>query len=493
MGEYVLSIRNLTKRYPGVVALDGVSMDFAPGEVHALVGENGAGKSTLIKAIAGALTPDGGEIEVGGVVHRGMTPQAAKQARIEVIYQEFNLVDSLSVAENICFGERKGRLVDRRWMEARALSVLERLGVKSLSPRAIVGSLPSSQKQLVEIAKSVSRDAKILIMDEPSAPLSVGEVARMFEVVRKLRAEGVTILYISHRMEEIFEISDRVSVMRDGKYIATRRTSETSPRELVRLMVGRELEGSYPVKSAPPGGEALRVEGLAGNGDRDVSFTLRKGEILGVAGLVGAGRTELARLIYGADRIEGGKLFAGGREIRPKRPSEAIASGIGLIPEDRKLDGCFLEKSIEWNCSIANIRKISKGLVVDRKKESAQAAAYEKRLNIKTPSLRQLAKNLSGGNQQKVVLAKALAADSQVILFDEPTRGIDVGAKQEIYKLMVELAESGKAILMITSDMQELLGMSDRILVMAGGRVAGEISKHEFSQTRVLELASGLI
>ena len=492
MAEYVLSIRDLTKRYPGVVALDKVSMNFAPGEVHALVGENGAGKSTLIKAIAGALMPDGGEIEVDGVVHRGMTPQAAKQARIEVIYQEFNLVDSLSVAENICFGERKGRLVDRRWMEQRALAVLERLGVKTLSPRAQVGSLPSSQKQLVEIAKSVSRDAKILIMDEPSAPLSVGEVARMFEVVRKLRAEGVTILYISHRMEEIFEISDRVSVMRDGKYIATLRTDETSPQELVCLMVGRELEGSYPVKSTPPGGEALRVEGLTGNGDRDVSFTLRKGEILGLAGLVGAGRTELARLIYGADRIEGGKLFVGGREIRPKLPSEAIASGIGLIPEDRKLDGCFLEKSIEWNCSISSIKKLSKGSVVDRKRERAQASAYEERLNIKTPSLSQLAKNLSGGNQQKVVLAKALAADSEVILFDEPTRGIDVGAKQEIYKLMVELAEGGKAILMITSDMQELLGMSDRILVMAGGRVAGELSKDEFSQTRILELASGL-
>jgi ribose transport system ATP-binding protein len=406
MGETVLSIRRLTKRYPGVVALDDVTMDFERGEVHALVGENGAGKSTLIKAIAGALTPDAGEIEVDGNAHNGMTPHEAKQARIEVIYQEFNLVDSLSVAENICFGEQKGRLVNRRWMEARALDVLERLGVRNLSPRAPVGSLPSSQKQLVEIAKSVSRDAKILIMDEPSAPLSVGEVDRMFEVVRKLRADGVTILYISHRMEEIFEISDRVSVMRDGRYIATKRTSETSPQELVKLMVDRELASSYPAKRTPPGGELLRVEGLSGNGDRDINFTLRRGEILGLAGLVGAGRTELARLIYGADRLEGGKIFIKGKEIRPRLPSEAIACGIGLIPEDRKLDGCFLEKSIEWNCSISSIRKLSKGLVVDRKREREQALGYEKRLNIKTPSLNQLAKNLSSGNQQKVVLGR---------------------------------------------------------------------------------------
>ncbi len=492
MSETVLSIHHLTKRYPGVVALDDVSMDFARGEVHALLGENGAGKSTLIKAIAGALIPDEGEIVVNGAVHKHLTPLEAKRQHIEVIYQEFNLVDSLSVAENICFGEKKGKLVDRRWMEERAAQVLDRLGVKNLSPKAQVGSLPSSQKQLVEIAKSVSRDANILIMDEPSAPLSVSEVQKMFEVVRKLKSEGVTIIYISHRMEEIFEISDRVSVMRDGKYIATRDTKVTDTKELISLMVGRELSETYPGKETALGEEVLRVENLCGNGDADISFSLHRGEILGLAGLVGAGRTELARLLYGADKIESGSITVKGKSIHPRLPSEAIQSGIGLIPEDRKLQGCFLEKSIAWNSSIANIKSLSKGSVVDTKREKEQAEQYERRLSIKTPSLQQLVKNLSGGNQQKVVLAKTLATNSDVLIFDEPTRGIDVGAKQEIYKLMVELAEGGKAILMITSDMQELLGMSDRILVLAEGRVSGELRREEFSQDRVLELASGI-
>ncbi|MEG0743029.1 MAG: sugar ABC transporter ATP-binding protein [Clostridia bacterium] len=493
MSEIVLSLRGITKRYPGVIALDQVSVDFKRGEIHALLGENGAGKSTLIKAVAGALIPDEGEIIIDGVSHTCLTPLEAKQANIEVIYQEFNLVDSLMVAENICCGERKGRLVHFKQMEKQAQEVLDRMGIHNLSTKTVVGLLPPSQKQLVEIAKSISRNAKILIMDEPSAPLSISEVNSMFRIVRKLKDDGVTIIYISHRMEELFEISDRVTVMRDGKYVTTKVTAETNAKELIALMVGRELNESYPRKSCLVGEEVLRVEKLCGSGDHDISFTLHKGEIVGLAGLVGAGRTELARLIFGADKIESGHVYVQGKEVHCHLPSQAIAYGIGLIPEDRKQDGCFLEKPIDWNCSIANIRTLSCHGVVDCKQEAEQAKAYQQLLNIKTPSLQQLTQNLSGGNQQKVVLAKTLATNSAVLIFDEPTRGIDVGAKQEIYTLMCKLAEEGKAILMITSDMQELLGMSDRILVLFEGCLAGELSRMEASQDKVMELASGLV
>lgn len=490
MNDVILSLQNITKRYPGVTALDGVSVDFVKGEVHALLGENGAGKSTLIKVVAGAITPDSGTITIDGKSFERLTPGLAKASGVEVIYQEFNLVDTLSVAENICLGEKKGRLVDYRYMENKAKSIFEQMGV-TVAPDATVQSLPTSNQQLVEIAKAVSRNAKILIMDEPSAPLSVAEVDKMFDIIRNLRSQGVTIIYISHRMDEIFEISDRVTVMRDGQYIATRNTADTSRKELISLMVGRELTESYPAKNCEIGEVLLETDGLCGNRNKDVSLTLRRGEIVGLGGLVGAGRTELARLIMGADKVEKGEIRIKGRAVHIKLPTDAISHGIGLIPEDRKQQGCFLEKSIEWNNSIANIKALSHGLIVNRARESEQAEHYKKLLTIKTPSLKQMVKNLSGGNQQKVVLAKTLAANSDVLIFDEPTRGIDVGAKQEIYHLMCNLAEQGKAILMITSDMAELLGMSDRIIVLAGGSVAGELPREEFSQVRVLELASG--
>ena len=490
MSDAILSLKNITKCYPGVTALDGVSLDFAKGEVHALLGENGAGKSTLIKVVAGAITPDSGSVTIDGKSFDKLTPALAKASGVEVIYQEFNLVDTLSVAENICLGEKKGRLVDYRYMEQKARDIFAQMGVE-VSPDATVQSLPTSHQQLVEIAKAVSKNAKLLIMDEPSAPLSVAEVAKMFEIVRKLKAQGVTIIYISHRMDEIFEISDRVTVMRDGQYIATRNTAETSRKELISLMVGRELTESYPVKNCAAGEVLLETHNLCGSRNKDVSITLRSGEIVGLGGLVGAGRTEFARLIMGADKVESGEIRIKGKAVQIKLPTNAIENGIGLIPEDRKQQGCFLEKSIAWNNSIANIKALSRGLIVNRGRESEQADRYQKLLAIKTPSLQQLVKNLSGGNQQKVVLAKTLAANSDILIFDEPTRGIDVGAKQEIYHLMCNLAEQGKAILMITSDMAELLGMSDRIVVLAGGSVAGEIPKETFSQVRVLELASG--
>lgn len=489
--ETVLTLEGVTKRYPGVVALDNVSMSFRRGEVHALLGENGAGKSTLIKAIAGAVIPDEGVITINGAAYRQLDPAQAKACGVEVIYQEFNLVESLSVAENICLGERMGRLVDYRRMEKVAGDIFERMGV-SVPVDKKIHELPASQQQLVEIAKAVSKNAKILIMDEPSAPLSVAEVEKMFDIVRLLRASGVTVIYISHRMDEIFEISDRVTVMRDGAYIQTLNSCETNRAELIRLMVGREITEGYPVKACSIGETVMELKDLSGSGDENVSLCLHRGEILGLAGLVGAGRTELARLIFGADKKDTGEILINGVSTRIRNPSDAIACGIGLIPEDRKQQGCFLEKTIDWNITIASLRKISRGILVDRDREKETAQNFLNVFRIKTPGIRQLVKNLSGGNQQKVVIAKTLAADSDVLIFDEPTRGIDVGAKQEIYLLMCELAAQGKAILMITSDMAELLGISDRIVVLAHGKVAGELKKDDFSQVRVLELASAI-
>ena len=490
MTDIVLSLKHITQRYPGVTARDDVSRNVKRGEVHALLGENGAGKSTLIKTIAGAVVPDEGEIIIDGKSYSKLDPLAAKHQGVEVIYQEFNLMGSLSVAENIGLGNQKGALVNQKQMRADAQAVFERMGV-NVDPDAIVEKLPTAQQQLVEIAKAVSTNAKILIMDEPSAPLSVAEVEKMFNVVRDLKASGVTIIYISHRLDELFEISDRVSVMRDGKYINTLETANTNRQELINLMVGRELSETYPVKDVEPGEVLLSVEKLCGNGDKDISFELRAGEILGIAGLVGAGRTELARLLVGADSVDSGAVYVKGSKVKIKSPSDAIACGIGLIPEDRKQQGVFLEKPVSWNVSIANLKNLLKGSVVDRKREKNQTEEFIGTFNIKTPSLEQMVKNLSGGNQQKVALAKTLATQSDILIFDEPTRGIDVGAKHEIYQLMCELAKQGKAIIMITSDMPELLGMSDRILVMADGKIAGELQKDEFSQVQVLHLASG--
>lgn len=488
----VLSLKSITKKYPGVLALDRVSLDFFAGEVHALVGENGAGKSTLIKAIAGAINLDGGAIQIDGQDYHQMTPHLSRSAGIEVIYQEFNLVPTMSVAENIFLGEKPNtlNLVNYRLMKNQARELFKLFDV-DMDPDALVQDLSPAQQQIVEIAKVVSKNVKILIMDEPSAPLSVSEVERMFEIIRQLKRKGVTIIYISHRLEEIFKISDRVSVLRDGKYVATKLTSETNREELIRLMVGRELRETYPARTNPPGEIALEVKNLSGNGVRDISFVVRKGEILGVAGLVGAGRTEMAMLIFGAAPIESGEIRANGKLVRIRSPQDAIQHRIGLLTEDRKGKGLFLEMPVGWNITFPIVRKLSRFGVVDTQKEKSISEYYWQHLNIKTPSLEERVINLSGGNQQKVVLAKVLAADSAILIFDEPTRGIDVRAKQEIYHLMCELANNGNAILMISSDMEELLGMSDRIIVLCEGKLAGEVSRDNFSQDLILDLASG--
>lgn len=485
----ILELRNITKLYPGVRALDNFSINFAQGEVHALLGENGAGKSTLIKIISGAIEPTSGDIIFKGNTYKKMTPQISRGNGIEVIYQEFNLVDSLSAAENICMGERYGRLVDFDKMEKVAADIFTQFKI-NIDPKTIVETMTPAHKQIVEISKAISKKCELLIMDEPSAPLTVNEVDCMFDIIKTLKDKGITIIYISHRMDEIFKIADRVTVMRDGTYVTTLNTADTDREELIKFMVGRELKENYPQPQKHYKEEILRVVNICGNGDKDISFSLRKGEILGLAGLVGAGRTELARLLYGADKIENGEIYIEGKKVHIRSTTDAIQLGIGLIPEDRKSHGCFLEQSIEWNIAFNNIRNFSQKGIVNTRQVEETAVKYKDAMRIKTPSLQQDVKNLSGGNQQKVVIAKTLATNSKIVIFDEPTRGIDVGAKQEIYELMCNLANQGIGIIMITSEMEELLGMAQRILVLAEGRLTGELRKDEFSQTAVLKFAS---
>lgn len=491
MEKTILKIEGLCKYYPGVKAIDGLTMEFREGEVHALLGENGAGKSTLIKCIAGAIRPDAGTIEIDGEKFSHLLPQQAKDLGVQVIYQEFNLVPQMSCAENVFLNERTSKLiVNDRERAQRAKKIFDDLGV-NVDPNRAVGTYTPAYMQIVEIAKAVSRNVKILIMDEPTAPLTVNEVSLLMDIVRKLKAKGVTIIYISHRLEELFEIGDRVSIMRDGQYIKTLNIKDTCRKELVDLMVGRELTESYPSRKVDLGEEVLRVEHLTGNGVEDINFSLEKGEILGFGGLVGAGRTELMNVIYGADKLKSGTIYLSGKPVHFRDTADALAKGIGMIPEDRKRTGVFLKMSIRWNSVICALKSISHLGIVNTKKEKEIADYYIKRLKIRTPSPEQLAGNLSGGNQQKVVLAKAMAAQSQILIFDEPTRGVDVGAKQEIYQLMNQLVEEGHSILMVSSDMPELLGMSDRIVVICEGRQAGIVPKAEFSQARILDLASG--
>lgn len=490
MQEPILSLRNISKSYPGVIALDDFSLNFEPGEIHALLGENGAGKSTLIKIISGAIEPDKGQIFFEGREYSHMNPVLSKELGIEVIYQEFSLVEPLSVAQNVFLGFTKGIFTNIGELNAKARQIFAEMQVE-IDPTAKVRTLSPAKKQLVEIAKAISHNTKVLIMDEPSAPLSASEVETMFSIVEKLKQKGVTIIYISHRMEELFRISDRVTVMRDGSFVATLVTKNTDRKELIGLEVGRQLKEYYPKRSTNLGETVLEVKDLSGNGDQSISFNLRKGEILGVAGLVGSGRTEMAQLIYGLAPKETGEIFVNGKKAAIHNPERALNYGIGLIPEDRKMLGCLLHADIRFNIGLSVFNKLSKLPLVNSKKITEIANLYKDKLNIRTPNLQQRVRNLSGGNQQKVVLAKTLAANTDVLIFDEPTRGIDVGAKEEIYNLMVDLVEHGKAIIMISSEMEELLGMSDRLIVLSEGKFMGEVPKDKFDQRYVIELASG--
>lgn len=491
--EDILRIENLTKVYPGVVALDHVGISFQKGEVHALMGENGAGKSTLIKMIAGAEKPSEGTIWVNGNLFTHITPQQSRENGIGVIYQEFNLIPTMSVMENIFIGEKLGNpyLIKRKLIREKALKLFGNFDL-DIDVEQPVSELSASRQQIVEIVKALAKNAKILIMDEPSAAIAINEVERMFTLIDGLKKKGVTIIYISHRMDEVFRIADRVSVLRDGQLIQTRNMEGLTRKELVSLMVGRELKETYPLRKLCLQEVVLEVEKLTGNGNKQISFSMKKGEILGIAGLIGAGRTELAKLLYGAAKIEAGRIIVNDSPVQIKSPGDAIALGIGLIPEDRKTEGVFQEFSISFNVAIMNLKRFSRYSIISSKKVKDTAKKYIDLLRIKTPSKDQLTRNLSGGNQQKVVVAKTLAADSQIIIFDEPTRGIDVGAKQEIYKLMNSLTEQGRSIIMISSEMEELMGMSDRILVFYEGKLAGEVQKEKFEQEYILELASGL-
>ena len=491
--DNILELKHISKYYPGVTALDDVSLRVRRGEIHALIGENGAGKSTLIKTCSGAIAPSVGEIIINGKSFLSMTPKLSEENGIGVIYQEFNLVGDLTIAENIFLGRaiRRGILVDFAAMEKKSQEVLDSLNIK-IKPSTLVKDLSVGYQQMVEIAKAVSQNAKVLIMDEPSAPLTNAEVESMFAVVDLLKSRGVTIIYISHRLEEIFRLSDRITVLRDGQYVTTLETARTNEDELIKYMVGRQLNEVYPTRKADCIQEEVIFEAKAvsGNGDKEISLKIHKGEVLGLGGLVGAGRTEFAEMIFGAEKKISGEFYFKGEKINPKTPKEAIKIGIGLVPEDRKAKGALLGLSIQENINMPIYHRLSKAAVIDYKKAKSIAQKYRKEISIKTPSLEQKVKNLSGGNQQKVILAKWLAAESELLIFDEPTRGIDVGAKQEIYTLINQLVEQGKAILMISSEMEELMGMSDRIVILAEGSVSGEIPREEFNQELIMQLAS---
>ena len=493
--DYALELEHITKEYPGVLALNDVSLQLRKGEILALIGENGAGKSTLIKTCSGAVVPTSGKIKVNGKVFDRMTPQLAAENGIAIIYQEFNNVGELSAAENLFLGHpiRNGILIDRKAMEKAAAEAFAQLKI-NIDPKALVKNLTVGYQQMVEIAKAIQQNAKVLIMDEPSAPLTSNEVENMFNVVELLKSKGVSIIYISHRLEEIFRLSDRIEVIRDGQYIDTLTTKEATVDQLIRLMIGREMTQQFPERPdcVDRNKAVLECRNVCGNGDKDINLTVYAGEVLGLGGLVGAGRTEFAELLFGYAKKESGEILLNGKEINPQHPAEAIDLGIALVPEDRKRHGVLLGTSIQHNINMPIYRRISKGSVISLKTERETAEKFRDEIRIKTPTLQQEVKNLSGGNQQKVVLAKWLAADSQLIIFDEPTRGIDVGAKFEIYKLINELVAQGRSVLMISSEMEELIGMSDRIVVFAEHKVTGELEKADFSAEKIMLHASAI-
>jgi ribose transport system ATP-binding protein len=488
-------MKGISKTYPGVRALDNVSFAVAKGEVHALVGENGAGKSTLMKILAGAQPMDSGEILISGEQVHMTTPQKAMDLGVSIIYQEFNLVPYLNAAENIFLGrEPKGRVpgfINFSEMYSEAQRVIDQLGVK-LNVRTPVNRLSVAQQQMVEIAKATSRNASIIAMDEPSATLTEHELLSLFELIRSLKEKGVSIIYISHRLEEVFQIADTVTVLRDGHLVGTKPVAESDRNDLIHMMVGRELKEVIPKEAAEITNPALTVKNLTRKGViEDINFTVRQGEILGIAGLVGAGRTELARAVFGADPIDEGEIWLNGTQVHVRSPKDAIRLGIGLVTEDRKALGLILGMVVRENISLANLDAITRLGFVNRREEKRVAVQFIEDLMIKTPSVEQQVQNLSGGNQQKVVLAKWLFTQSRVLIFDEPTRGIDVGSKVEIYQLMNKLAASGVAIIMISSELPEILGMSDRILVMHEGHIAGELSREDATQEKIMHLATG--
>lgn len=490
----LLRMRGIEKSFPGVRALRNVDLELQSGEVLALLGENGAGKSTLIKILGGAQTPDSGTIQIDGEDVRVSSPVDAQRAGIAIIYQEFNLVPSLSAVENIFLGQERTRagFIRRSAEKKAARELFERMGVQ-VDPDTRCGRLAVAQQQVVEIAKALSLDARIIVMDEPSATLTPQEVDKLFAIIRELRSQGIGIIYISHRLDEIFAIADRVTVLRDGAHVKTGRVADVTRKALIERMVGRALDDEFPSREPDVGEVRLEVKNLTrGRAVRDVSFNVRRGEVLGITGLVGAGRTETARLIFGADKADKGEVWLDGQRLQISAPRQAIRNGICLLSEDRKADGLVLVQSVRENFSLPSLPILSRFGFVKGREERTALAGFVKSLSIKIPHAEQRAQNLSGGNQQKVVLAKWLHRNCEILLFDEPTRGIDVGAKYEIYLLIHELTARGKSVVMISSELPEILGMSDRILVMHEGRIRGEITDvRHATQEAILQLAVG--
>ena len=496
-GEPFLTLSGIRKSYPGVVALQGFSMSIAPGEVIGLVGENGAGKSTLMKILGGVVSPDSGTITIDGVEETSLTVSASFRAGIAFVHQELNLFDNLDVAANIFIGRepRRGgflQLVDTERQRQMALPYLQRLGA-NFGPSTPLSSLSLAQRQMVEIAKALSTNARLVILDEPTSSLPVSETDKLLEVIAALKAEGISVIFISHRLHEIEQAADRVVVLRDGKLVGTLDKAEITHDRMVKLMIGRDIKVQTGTAARPPGETALKVVGVrtATYPGKSVHLSLRNGEIVGMAGLVGAGRTELARAIFGIDPIYGGHFELNGQAFAPQSSSVAVERGVFLVPEDRKGAGLLLDLPISENIALPDLSAHTSNLIVSRASETKVAETQQRNLGIKAPKITTRAANLSGGNQQKVVLGKWLAMKPKVMIFDEPTRGIDVGAKAEIYKLMRALADEGVAIMMISSDMEEVIGVSDRIAVMHEGRISGELERAQFSEENILLLAIG--
>ncbi len=493
MGEVIVSMKDIVKTFPGVKALDHVNFELRSGEVMALLGENGAGKSTLMKILSGVYTKDSGTMTIFGTEYENLTPKQAQAVGVAIIHQELNMCRHLSVAENMFLGREKvnGIVLNDREMEAEAAKILGDLKI-DIDPRQTVGDLPVSKQQMVEIAKALSIHAKILIMDEPTSSLTAKEIDELFRIIRQLKADGCGIVYISHRLEELKAIVDRVTIMRDGQYITDGNFKDMTMDQIIANMVGREIKEQFPRVSCPKGKKIFEVRNLnAGRLVRDINFSLYEGEIVGFAGLMGAGRTETTRAIFGVDPKTGGEIFLDGKEVKISCPMDAIKAGIVLAPEDRKKDGLCTKLSIRHNLALPNLDLICSKLgVISRKQEDDLCEKTVKDLLIKTPTVEVNAGNLSGGNQQKVVVGKWLARNSRVVIFDEPTRGIDVGAKVEIYNLMNQLKKQGIAVMFVSSEMPEVLGIADRVIVMCDGRITGEVIAKETTQNEVLKFAT---
>ncbi len=494
MGEIILTMKGIDKTFPGVHALDNVNFELLKGEVHALMGENGAGKSTLMKVLTGIYKKDSGTITYDGKVVEFINPREAQQAGIVIVHQELNMLGHLTVAQNIFIGREymKGRKIDDDRMNIEAAKLFKRLHI-DIDPTEKMSNLTIGKQQMCEIAKAISHEAKIIVFDEPSAALTESEVDELFEIIRDLKKKDIGIVYITHRMDEVKVITDRVSVMRDGAYVGTLISKDSTKNDIINMMVGRIIyeEPKTESKVAKDAPVVLKVENLnAGRLVQDVSFELYKGEILGFSGLMGAGRTETARAIFGADPKESGDIYINGTKVEIHSPKDAVKHGIGYLSEDRKRYGIVVQRDVAENSTMAYLDNFMKGVFIDKKKENDETGKYVESLAIKTPSVDQLVVDLSGGNQQKVVLTKWLVRNCDILIFDEPTRGIDVGAKSDIYKLMNELVKAGKSIIMISSELPEVLRMSDRIVVMCEGRKSGELRIEEASQEKIMHLAT---